>query len=360
MALTWAQFKTGTKQLLSDLTASDDLFASACAAYVKGMICREVDHDLLMSKSYLNSYSELKRRLLGFSTTLAVGSTLDVAVKILLPVDSQREGIQTYLTQQIKNAHSDLTSLSAFIEKLMREAVIDFQSYILCYRIGQETIFTSEDVAQVGNLSRGKMPEEGQLQQVFLLTSVDALEEDVAYTAGDYVSSNGRIYRALSSGTISDLGDGLLTTDGSIETLDGVNFTFFYGEACFRSEIVPIPWSDRFDSNALRDGCVNADKPAVLAIDPETYSFFLWPKLDSTHTLSVFWDGLKFEFFNGDAVPFDEVVQQAVREFVLARYYLQVEHDAREAAMHEALYKELRARAFCDCNKRGLVEFFNG
>lgn len=359
MALTWAQFRTATKQLLSDLTASDDLFAAACAAYVKAMVCREVDHDLLLSKSYWNSYQELKRRLLGYSTFLVVGSTLDVAVKKLLPVDADREGIQTYLTQQIKNAYSELTSVSAFIEKLMREAVIDMQSYILCYRMGQETIFTEEDVVQVGNLSRGPMPEAGEFQQVFFLTSVDDLAIDTEYAAGDYVVSNGRIYRVLTSGTVSDLGDGLLTTNGTVELLDGVNFTFIYGEGCFRSEIVPIPWSERFTYSAFKDGCASKDDPAVMAIDPETYSFFLWPKLDATHTLSVFWNGLKFEFADSDTVPFDESVQQAVSKFVLARYYLQVEHDAREASMHEALYKELRARAFADCNKRGLIEFSN-
>jgi hypothetical protein len=122
MALTWLQFKAEVKKSLTDVTATDDLFASACSAYVKAAISREVDHDLLLAKSYDNEYRDMRKRLLGYSTALAVGSTLDTAVKTLLPVDSQREGIQSYLTQIIKNGYQEITGLSNFIDKAMKEA----------------------------------------------------------------------------------------------------------------------------------------------------------------------------------------------------------------------------------------------
>lgn len=356
---TWAEFKTETKKLLSDVVASNDLFASACAAYVKSMICREVDHDVILSKSYWNYYTEMRRRLLGYQTTLAVGSTLDVAVRILLPVDNVREGIQAYVTQQIKNGYQELTGLDTFLTKTIREACIDLQSYIPCYRLGEETVFTTDNVTNTGNMCRGPVPFQAEIREAFFLQDIAALAENVAYQAGDYVSSNGRGYMCLVSGelTTGQLGAGLQTTDGSIETLGGMTFTFIYGEACFRSKVVVLPWADRFVLNSLRDGCVDKDKPAMIAIDPESYSFYLWPKLDSTHQLTIFWSGLKFDFVDSDTVPFDETAQEAVKEFVLARYYAQVDIAPAQAKMHDGAYVNLRARAYVDCRNRQLVEF---
>lgn len=358
--LTWAQFKTETKKLLSDTTATDDLFASACAAYVKSMICREVDHDLILSKSYWNYFTDMRRRLLGFATSLAVGSTLDAAVRILLPVDDQREGIQAYITQQIKNGYQELTGLSTFLEKTMREAVIDLQSYIPCYRIGQETIFDDSNVASIGNMSRGPMPEQGEIRDAYYLTDVDPLEEEVAYTAGQYVSSNNNIYLVLTDGQLEEgeLEDGLVTTDGTVETLGAMSFTFSVGGGCLRSKVVPIAWSDRFELNKLRTGCAgDREVPALMAIDRESYSFYFWPGLDSTHRLVIYWTGIKFNFEDDDIVPFDEIAQQAVREAVLTKYYLQVENDSREAALHNGAYSNLRTRAFSDCRSRQMIEY---
>lgn len=357
---TWHQFQVDTKTLITDVGATDDLFASAAAAYVKSMLCREVDHDVILSKSYWNYYTEMRRRLLGYATSLDVGSTLDDAVKVLLPVDAQREGIQTYITQQIKNAYQELTGLDTFITKAMREIVIDLQSYIPCYRVGEETVYESTDVTQVGNMSRGPVPPQAEIREAFFLQAVTVLAENVAYQAGDYVASNGRTYMVLASGelTTGQLGAGLTTTDGSIETLGGMTFTFIYGEACFRSEVVPLPWSERFMLNSLRDGCANKDMPVLFSIDPESYSFFIWPKLDATHTLSIFWTGLKFDFEDGDTVPFDETAQQAVAEGVLAKYYAQVEREPRDAQLHGAAYAALKTRAYLDCKARQLVQYF--
>lgn len=358
--LTWLEFKAETKKLLSDTTATDDLFASACAAYVKSMICREVDHDLLLSKSYWNYFTEMRRRLLGYSTTLVVGGTLDTAVRVLLPVDGEREGIQDYLTQQIKNAYQELTGLAVFIEKVMREIVIDFQSYVPCCRVGRETIYTEENVVNVGTMSRAPMPEQGEIRDAYYLTDVDELAEEVEFEAGDLVASNGNIYTVLVGGQleVGELEDGLVTTDGSLEELGSLSFAFAVGGGCLRSKIVPMPWSDRFEFNKLRTGCHgDTEVPALLAIDRESYSFFVWPKLDETHRVVVYWTGLKFTFLDADLVPFDETLQQAVREGVLAKYYLQVENDARQSALHDAAYSNLRTRAYLDCRSRQMIEY---
>lgn len=351
---TWLEFKTDTKKLLTDLTATDDLYAAACAAYVKAMICREVDHDPVLSKSYYNSFLDLRRRLLGFTTALAVGSTLDAAVKIHIPVDAQREGIQTYLTQLIKVAHQEISSLSVLIERLIREAVIDLQSYVACYRVGESTTYTDTDVVAVGNFSRGAMPDQAELLQGFLLEEIDALAEGTDYEAGDYVSSNGRTYMVLNDGQleVGELGAGLTSTDGSVEELGGLDFTFFYGEACLRSNLLVRPWSEKYNWNYLRTGCESTDTPAMIAIDKQAYSFYLWPQLEAGLTAVLTWSGLKFDFADGDTVPFDESAQQAVREFVLSRLLRQTEQDRLLSQEHERAYLALRTRLYLDCRAR--------
>jgi truncated hemoglobin YjbI len=51
-------------------------------------------------------------------------------------------------------------------------------------------------------------------------------------------------------------------------------------------------------------------------------------------------------------VPFDEAAQSAIREFVLSRYYLQVEQDARLAQVHQQAFLEARAQTLLDCRTR--------
>lgn len=357
---TWYQFRQDVKAMVGDVTASNDLFASACAAYVKSMIAREVDHDLLLSKSYWDYYKSIRRRLVGFQTTLTTGGSLDTAVRKLLPVDDTREGIQPYLTQQIANAGQEVGTVSVFLDKLMREAAMDLQSHVPCYRIGVETPYDYTQVTNFGSMSRGKMPEDAELLQGFWLQAVAALAENVPYSIGDWVSSNGRIYKVLMGGTLTtgQLGAGLTYTDNQIQTLGGLQFIFVYGEACFRSHLIVDEWQNRFKYDYLKTGyCGDKDKPAVILVDPQAFSFFVWPQLDTTHSITLFWNRVNVAYADGDSVPLNEIAAEAVKEYVLSKYHLQVEGDRLQAQAHYVAYQGLRSRLYADCSARRSVKW---
>jgi hypothetical protein len=87
-----------------------------------------------------------------------------------------------------------------------------------------------------GMLSRGAMPEQAEIVDAYLLEAITALTA-AAYAVGDLVSSNGHTYEVVKAGTVVTVGGGLTSTDGTVETIDGVEFIFIYGEACLRSKI---------------------------------------------------------------------------------------------------------------------------
>jgi hypothetical protein len=354
--MTWLQFKTAVKTRLSDLTPTDDLFAEACALYVKSRIAREVDHDLQGSKSYWNDYRMRRNQLVGFVTTLVVGSTLDTQVKRYLPVDATREGITDYVTAQIKLAAQDITSLNALADTLITESVIDIQTFIPCYRVGVETIYTTSNVSSAGNMSRGPVPLGASLKEAWWIEDIPALAI-TTYEIGDFVSSNGRTYQVISDGTPSTISGGLVTTDGTVETLGGVKFVFFYGEDTFRSPMQQLRWHDRFKLNYRRTGCAGRDYPAAIMVDPESYSFYTWPIVDSTHSVSLVWSGAKTNFANGDTVPFDESLIVAVKEYVLSRLLIQTDDGVNMAKIHAASYVDKRAQLFAECTRRVAVQY---
>lgn len=373
MANTWAQFKTNVLARMQDIVPSDSFFTEACAQYVKSYLSREVDHDIIMAKSYQDRYKELRKRLLGYQTTLVPGSTLDTPVRIYLPVDTTRQGIQPLLTQLINNAYLDLTGLYTFIDKAFREAVIDIQSFLPAYRITQTTTYTVNDVTQVGGLSRAQIPQGAQFYEAYYLQSVQALAENVTYQIGDYVASNGRSYIVLQGGLIGTglLGSGLQTTDGSVETLGGMTFSFQFYETQIRSFVKQMDWHQRYEFDRIKNNGRSRRQPACLMIDQDTSSFYVWPFLNPnppapippetytpTFSYIITWTcPTIFNFQPTDIVPFDDAVEIAVADYVWAKFYMAVEGDRMQAETHAKAYGSKRSELVAECAARTRIKY---
>lgn len=373
MALTWAQFKTYVLARMTDIVPSDSFFTEACAQYVKSYLSREIDHDILMAKSYQDRYKDLRRRLLGYATTLVPGSTLDTAVKIYLPVDATRQGVQPLITQLINNSYLDLTTLATFIDRAFREAAIDIQTLVPCYRITQTTTYDTSDVVQVGGLSRGQMPQGAQFYEAYYLQSVQALAENVTYQIGDLVTSNGRTYVVLQGGLVGTglLGSGLQTTDGSVETLGGMTFSFRFYEAFVRSKVKQYDWHDRYEFDRIPSSPQNNRRPASIMIDKDTSSFYVWPFLNPnppapippetytpTFTYVVTWTNpTMFTLADSDIVPFDEEVGVAIAAYVWSKFYGSVEQDRMQAEIHAKAYASTRSKLVAECAAKGRLMY---
>lgn len=372
MAITWAQFKTNVLARMQDIVPSDSFFTEACAQYCKSYLSREVDHDILMAKSYDDRYKMLRRRLFGYQTTLVPGSTLDPLVRTYLPVDTTRQGIQPLLTQLINNAYLDLTGLYTFVDKAFREAAIDIQTYIPCYKITQTTTYGTADTVQVGGLARGQMPMGAQFYEGYFIQSLQVLAENVTYDIGDYVVSNGRTYMVLQSGLIGTglLGSGLQTTDGSVEALGGATFAFQFYDTVLRSFMKQCDWHQRYEFDKIKNNHATRRLPSAIMIDQDTNSFYGWPNLDPaqvapdpdgfvpTFSYQITWTSpTVFNFQTTDLVPFDDEVECAVAEYVWTKYYQTVEQERMQSEQHAKAYGFLRSKLVAECAAKTRIKY---
>jgi hypothetical protein len=294
-------------------------------------------------------------------------------VRVYLPVDTTRQGVQPLITQLINNAYLDLSGLYTFVDKAFREAAVDIQTFLPCYRVTQVTTYTVNDVVQVGGLSRGQIPQGAQFYEAYYLQSIQALAENVTYQVGDLVTSNGRSYEVLQSGLIGTglLGSGLQTTDGSVESLGGLTFAFRFYESFLRSFVKQMDWHQRYEFDRMKISNQTSRYPACIMIDQDTSSFYCWPFLNPnppapippetytpTFSYIITWTApTTFNFQSTDIVPFDEAVEIAVAEYVWSKFYQSVEGDRMQAETHAKAYGNARSKLVAECAARGRIKY---
>lgn len=355
---TWLQTKNGIKSLLTDFIPSNSLYALAVANYVKAAVSREVDKDLALYKSYNDSFKDMKMRLLGFTSTLVVGGTLDVEVKKLLTVDANREGLSDFVTMQISLGAQEITTMNVLVDELIKQAAIDLQTYIDAYKCNNETIYTYTDVTAVGRASRGKFPEGGRVLDAYYERNVDALAISTAYEEGDLVLSNGHIFEVASAGTTpGSLGAGLTDTTGAIEYIGSVPFFYKFEKDYLKAPMHQVGWHQRFDLAAKLDTCCSKSDPAMFAVEDEAHSFFAWPGItDSEYVYRIFWNGIKFDFEDADYVPFDEAFWSAASDYVKAKIMREMNFGVSAVERREASYERQRAKLYSYHHSRAFLK----
>lgn len=184
-------------------------------------------------------------------------STFRTNVRTLLTVDKDRLGI---------------SETDGFIDKMIRQALIEVQTYVPKYQIGHETVYGPDDLVVEGSASIGTMPDQAKVTSVGLSQ---------------------------------------------------------VGQPCTRQPLDAYDWNCRFDLTC--GGCSYA-----VTIDPHAKKFYVSPKVTDGYQVSMFWDGMKFDFANDDEVPFDEAVEMVVADYVTAKIERRVNKDL---AMHESYMK---------------------
>lgn len=194
-------------------------------------------------------------------------------VKELLPIDAGRKGLGS----------------TEYLNRLIRQGVIQLQGVIDGYRIGHETIYNPSDFVQEGYALRGVKPPQSAIRDVFYVKTIDPAPD--GYNADlPVIRFNCRTY----------------------------------------------PWAKRFN---LVNRYEHVDGRAIFCADPYGYTFYLYPApCDGAEwRLSMNWDGLKLDFQDDEQTPFDEQMAGAIAYWVKMHVALEIEEDG-EKHKH---YKEL-------------------
>jgi hypothetical protein len=347
--MTWAQWKALVATAYGTTAQNNAAFNRAAAAYTKGRICREVDRDIPLSRSYRDEYAGLRVALAGFANAQNHAAVL-AAVNRLITVDAARPAIANFISDSVQHAMDELAAGNTLYLQLLLEAAIELQQQCVCLRDSQQTFIASGSLTTDGSLSRGDLPAGCQPFAMSILPYAAALAEEIAYNVGDRVESNDRIYEVVTAGTIStgELGDGLSsTTDDETETIDGVEFEYVM-------DVVDTPlglveWEK---SRALSQIDPDACASHVWGVNPTVTEFFCHPIVDSDHRLLLEWSGVKRSFVDGDEVLFDQTCARAAAEYIRAQLSAKFEENAQQAKLAEERWMQGVRRVVGDCHAR--------
>lgn len=200
-------------------------------------------------------------------------------VKELLPADADRAGLETY------------------VNRVIRQGVINIQSDIPVYRTGHETTFGIADLAVEGSASVGTLPEQAEPRDLF------------------YVKTD---------------------------------------DSCIRQPVWKYEWSNRYDlicGKACLNGCQFA-----IAFSPQASIFYVYPAITEGKQLAFFWDGRKLSFADSDTVPFDEGVELAVSLFASAQIARKTNHEIGEYNSYMAEFIAQKRRLYLDAQERTRIK----
>lgn len=372
--MTYLEFKRIVYSLIVDDDASDEGAALAAAEYVKSKIAREVDKDLLLAKSYWESYQDMRLSLLGYVSSYD-DNQYRSAVYELLTVDADRAGIESFRDRQITNARQDQEGLATTVENLIRSALLDLMSHIDNYRIQRRSCYNLADAVQVGNASRFRIPDGAAMQDIFYVEDVADLIPGV-YAEGDLVRSNDRVYKVTTGGTIleADIGTGLQTGETEVvaslgsgcgcnsggilqptETMGGVSFRYLGEYYSFRKEVQSWPWQHRVALEATPISKATYLPPSA-SVDPQGYSLYVWPKVDADHHYEVVWSGILFDFNDGDTITADEMAAHAVANYVRS-HLLKMRDDRMGAQLAAQAYQSQRSLLYANGREKRSVKY---
>lgn len=317
-----AALQAEVRALFSDGARTNTQVAQAIALYIRAESAREVEargeggseSALAIAKSCRIDYQLLRLRLCGFNHTLEAGLTDEV--NKYLPVESQRlntadyraalqaaavediEAFGDWFDTQVATAKDDLQALSDRVESELRATVIDLQHHIRAYTLGQEDTFTADDVEDEGNASVGT------------------------------------------------LSDGAQVRSARIERSDEPQAELSIKEACRL-----VDWADRFDLLVQSTDC-----GARIAISPKGDQFMVTPRLDFPRPqLLIEWDGMKLNFEDNDATPFDEGAVQAVGYGINAALAAEWGESVGQQQLWRGKYAEERSKLYLRHKRRGEV-----
>lgn len=316
---------------------------------VAAVMQRDIESDLALSKSYQDRFDRAKIRLAGERIDADALSTLVTDVRALLAIAADTDAASGAMDNAIEAVRDEVNRIADKFDRFVLEAAIELQRHVPFYRVRQiETYLVDTDgVISDGFISRIALPEDVRLQQVWYGPHYPDLTEGEAVDVDDIVLSNGRLYKCVVGGTLSEyeLGDGLTSTDGEEEEIGSLTFTFYNGDRDFPAR--PVSWSAR---QALRAG-QECHGPGY-TMPEEQDLLWLYPALDDTHRFDIDFVGIAQSFEDADDVTFDKVAAKAAAFYLRGMFEQTESNDPRASQISLAHYQRAIREAVLDCQDR--------
>lgn len=345
--MTFAQWRTLVVAVYQGGTTTHAFQMRICADGARSITVRDVESDLVLSKSYQNSHMAGLVKGAGTPITDDIAAVI-AEVRGLMPLDADTPAISAIVDNAITTAYDGINTLAIKFDALLIQVMIDLQRHVPFYQVRQETVYLDGEsgVTHDGFIDRVALPEFARIQQVWYGHYYAALAAG-AYEAGDRLTSNGRVYQVVDGGTITgdEIGDGLTSTNGENETLGNLIFRYREGEREF--PVRNITWGQR---NVLRAG--NTSVGPMYAFPPESDELWLYPALDAVHQFRLEWVGVAEVFADEDDVLFDQTAAEAAAHYIKAKIYESELDDSRTAATSFALYQAAVRKAVVDNEAR--------
>lgn len=212
-----------------------------------------------------------------------------------------------------------------FYEKLIRQGVIDLQQFIPSFRKRHETLYYPSDLAHDGSAGVGTLPPNAQLQDIWLFNFNEKRHYPVHQIAWERRME--MVHRHC--GDILDSPYVVLTAASLAATAI---------------------------ANVLLLQSGLARHVALMAIDPQIQTFYLYPQLQGQWVLCVNWSGNKLDFKDDELVPFGEQAADAVAMFVLERIRRQLDRNLPDAAGYAGEYKTKRMNLYTRKQQEGFFK----
>lgn len=320
----------------------------AIADGARAVLVRDVESDLALAKSYRTSFDEANFSMAGTRITDSL-PTVIAAVRALMPIDSDTAAADAILDNAIESAYDRFNGVADRWDALLVEAAIEMQRHVPFFHARQVTTYLEggAGVTAVGFISRVALPEDARIQQLWYGRYVAELEPDVAYEADDYVTSNGRVYKVITGGTLTiyDIGDGLTSTDREDESLGDLVFQYFEAERDW--PVRKIDWNQR---NVLMAGDFSGGP--LYAFPPEQDQIWMFPALDADHRFDLEWVGIAQSYEDSDEVTFDTKAAACAAHFIRSHLLREIMKDQSGSAQAFALFQRDLRGLVVDCEQR--------
>jgi hypothetical protein len=334
--MTFAEWVELVKTAYQGSEPTHDELIMAIKDGARAVLVRDVESDLVLAKSYRDTFAEAKADLAGTRIADDI-ATVVAEVKTLMPIDDDTEAVVAMLENAIKAACNGLNGVADRFDALLIEAALELQRHVPFYQSRHENAYlkNSSGVEAEAFVSTITPPAGMRLSQIWYGHHYDALAEAVTYAAGDFVESNRRIYICRTGGTLlaGQLGAGLTSINYADEEIgEGLVFQFYRPKI-----LVPVrnyPWVDRARMRTGRMGV-----GPVYALSPQTDKLWFYPALDDDHQFVMEWVGIKEEWEDSDEVSFDAKAAAAAAHFIRSHLRREVVDDPRGSAAEFALWQ---------------------